>query len=194
VVVGEGAPVEIGRWLGAREHNQGPGKLSRVLGRAMAAWWRLPTMTRGSPEKGIGRRRRLELGGLTAGEIGVQKERVPVADVAEQKGEGDKASTCMNYCGSEVAAGGCSGRPWRAHGRTARRGTEPGSGRGLRVDGEEAGGGRRRPAQRRPGELHRRQSKGGRGAEDRGGSEEEEEREQVRRTSLEFSESSRASR
>jgi hypothetical protein len=54
----------------------------------------------------------------------MQKERVPVADVAEQKGEGDKASTRMNYCGSEVAAGGCSGRPWRAHGRTAREGKE----------------------------------------------------------------------
>jgi hypothetical protein len=118
VVVGEGVPVEIGRWLGAREHKQGPGKLSKVSGRAMAAWWRLPMATRGSPEKGIGRWRRRELGRLMAGEFGMQKERVLVGDGAEQKEEGDKASSCGNYCGSEVAAGGCSGRSWRAQGRT----------------------------------------------------------------------------
>jgi hypothetical protein len=43
------------------------------------------------------------------GEFGMQKERVPVADGAKQQGEGDKASSCRNYCGGEVVVGGCSG-------------------------------------------------------------------------------------
>jgi hypothetical protein len=121
-IVGNRAPAKIGGLLGAGKHKQGPMKLSRVSRKAMAAWWWLPMATRGAPEKGIGRRRRRELGRLTAGEFGMQKERVPVVDGAEQKGEGDKASSRGNYYGGEVAAGGCSGRPWRARGRTARKG------------------------------------------------------------------------
>jgi hypothetical protein len=152
----------------------------------------LPTATSTSPEGRSGRRKQLELGVLATGGLAVQLEQAQATDVAEQKGEGDKASMRVIYRGGEVAAGGCSGRPWRAQGRTARRGIGPSSGRGLRVEGGEAGGGQRWPARRWPGELHRRQSRGGRGAEDKGGAEEEE-REQARRTSLKFSESSRAS-
>jgi hypothetical protein len=74
-LVGNGALVGVGGRLGAGKQKQGPGELSRVSGRAMAAWWRLPTAAQGSSEKGIGRRRRLELGMLTAGELGVQLER-----------------------------------------------------------------------------------------------------------------------
>jgi hypothetical protein len=130
-------------------------------------------------------RGRWELGVLAAGELAVQLERSQATGVAEQKGQGDKASSRGNYCGSEVAAGGCSGRPWRAHGRTARREKRSRAWRGRRVGGSEAGGGRRRSAQRRPeGKLHRRQSRRSRGAEDRGGLEEEEEREEVWRTGL----------
>jgi hypothetical protein len=130
-------------------------------------------------------RGRWELGVLAAGELAVQLERAQATGVAEQKGEGDKASSRRNYYGGEVAAGGCSGRPWRAHGRTTRREKRSGAWRGRRVGGREAGGGWRRPAQWRPeGELHRRQSRRSRGAEDRGGLQEEEEREEVRRTGL----------
>jgi hypothetical protein len=131
------------------------------------------------------RRGRWELGVLAAGGLAVQLERAQATGVAEQKREGNKASSHGNYRGGEVAAGGCSGRPWCAHGRTARREKRSRAWRGRRVEGREAGGGRRRPAQRRAeGELHRRQSRTSRGAEGRGGSEEEEEREEVRRTGL----------
>jgi hypothetical protein len=184
VIVGEGASVGIGRWLGAREHERWSGKLAEELAGAMGDRRLLPTATSTSPE---------ELGVLAAGGLAVQLERAQATGVAEQKGEGDKASMRAIYRGGEVAAGGCSGRPRRAQGRIARRGTGPSSGRGLRVEGGEAGGGRRRPARWRPGEMHWRQSRGGRGPEDRGGAEEEEEREQARRTSLKFLESSRAS-
>jgi hypothetical protein len=103
---------------------------------------------------------------LTAGGLAVQLERAQVANVTEQNGEGDKASARVNYCAQD---------------RTAGRGTEPGTGRGRRVEGGEAGGGAVVVAERRrPGELYRRRSRGGRG--NRGGSEEEEEREKVRRT------------
>jgi hypothetical protein len=193
VVVGEGASVGIGRRLGAREHERRSGKLAEELAGAMGDRRLLPTATSTSPEGRSGRRKQLELGVLAAGGLAVQLERAQATGVAEQKGEGDKASMRAIYHRGEVAAGGCSGRPWRVQGRTARRGTGPSSGRGLRVEGGEAGGGRRRPARQRPGELHRRQSRGGRGAEDKGGAEEEEEREKARRTSLKFSESSRAS-
>jgi hypothetical protein len=49
-----------------------------------------------------------------------------------------------------VAAGGQLGTPWRAWRRAARRGTEPGLGRGRRVEGEEAGGGEAAAAERWP--------------------------------------------
>jgi hypothetical protein len=68
-LVGNGALVGVGGRLGAGKHKQGPGELSRVSGRAMAAWWRLPTVAWGSPEEGIRRRRRRELGMRTAGKI-----------------------------------------------------------------------------------------------------------------------------
>jgi hypothetical protein len=50
-----------------------------------------------------------------------------------------------------VAAGGRLGTPWRVWRRAARRGTEPGLGRGRRVEGEEAGGGAAAAAERWPG-------------------------------------------
>jgi hypothetical protein len=104
-IISNHTPAKIGGFLGAGKHKQGSRKLSRVSGRIMVAWLRLPTATRGSSEKGIGRRRRWELRRLTAGEFGMQKERVPVADGAKQQGEGDKAGSHGNYCGGEVAAG-----------------------------------------------------------------------------------------
>jgi hypothetical protein len=97
-----------GSW-GAGEHKQGPGKLSSGSGRAMDAWWRLPTAARVSPERRNGRRRRLGLGVLTARKPGVQMDQVQVSGVAEHKGEGNKASTHAEHCGGEVAAGGGSG-------------------------------------------------------------------------------------
>jgi hypothetical protein len=54
VVVGEGAPVEIGRRLGAREHEWRSGKLAEELAGAMGGRWLLPTVTRGSPERKSG--------------------------------------------------------------------------------------------------------------------------------------------
>jgi hypothetical protein len=108
-LVGNGALVGVRGRLGAGKHKQGPGKLSTGSGRAMDTWWRLPMAARGSPEMGIGRRRRLLLGMLTAREPGVQLEQVQAAGVTKQKGEGDKASTRAECCGGEVAAGGGSG-------------------------------------------------------------------------------------
>jgi hypothetical protein len=108
-LVGNGTLVGVRGWMGAGKHKQGPGRLSRVSGRVMDTWWRLPTAARGSPEKGIGRRRRMELRMLMARELGVQLERVQVAHVAEQRGEGDKASTRTKYYDGEVAAGGARG-------------------------------------------------------------------------------------
>jgi hypothetical protein len=110
-LVGNGAPVGVGGRLGIGEHKQGPGKLPRWSGRAMDAWWRLPTAARGSPERRNGRRRRLGLGVLTARKPGVQMDQVQAAGVAEHKGEGNKASTRAEHCGGEVAAGGGSGGP-----------------------------------------------------------------------------------
>jgi hypothetical protein len=68
-----------------------------------------------------------------------------------------------------VAAGGRLGIPWRTRRRAARRGTEPGLGRGRRVEEGEAGGGAAAAAERRPGgALHRRQEKQSRAARARG--------------------------
>jgi hypothetical protein len=82
----------------------------------------LPTATSTSSEGRSGRRKQLELGVLAAGGVAVQLERAQVTDVAEQKGEEDKANTRVNYGCGEVAAGGCSGKPWRVQGRTASEG------------------------------------------------------------------------
>jgi hypothetical protein len=61
-LVGSGALAGVRRRLGAGKYKQRLEKLPEVSERAMAAWWRLPTVTRSSPEEGIGRRRRRELG------------------------------------------------------------------------------------------------------------------------------------
>jgi hypothetical protein len=122
VIVGEGASVGIGRWLGAREHEWRSGKLVEELAGVMGGRRLLPTVTSTSPEGRSGRWKQLELGVLAVGGLAVQLERAQATGVAEQNGEGDKASTRVIYRGGEVAAGGCSWRPWRAQGRTAREG------------------------------------------------------------------------
>jgi hypothetical protein len=66
VVVGGRALAKIGGRLWAVKHKQGSGKLARGSVRAMGARWWLSTVTRGSPERKSGRRRRLELGVCTA--------------------------------------------------------------------------------------------------------------------------------
>jgi hypothetical protein len=62
VIVGNRAPTKIGGRLGAGKYKQGLGKLARGSVRAMGARWWLSTVTRGSPERKSGWRRRLELG------------------------------------------------------------------------------------------------------------------------------------
>jgi hypothetical protein len=127
VIVGEGASVGIGRRPGAREHEWRSGKLAGELAGAVDVRRVLPTVTSTSPEEGNGRRKQLELGRLTARELAVGLERAQATGVAKQKGEEDKASLRGSYCGGEVAAGRCSGKPWRARSKTAGREIEPGS-------------------------------------------------------------------
>jgi hypothetical protein len=66
VVVGDRASARIGGRLGTGKHKQRSGKLARGSVRAMGARWWLSTVTRSSPERRSGRRRRLELGVCTA--------------------------------------------------------------------------------------------------------------------------------
>jgi hypothetical protein len=51
--------------------------------------------------------------------------------------------------GDDMAAGGGSGRSWRARGRAAREGNRAGTGRGQRVEVIPAGGGAAAAAERR---------------------------------------------
>jgi hypothetical protein len=76
VVVGNCAPAKIGGRLGAGEHEQRSGKLARGSVRAMGTRWWLCTVTRGSPERRSGRRRRLGLWVHTAREKEVQTSSV----------------------------------------------------------------------------------------------------------------------
>jgi hypothetical protein len=89
--------------------------------------------------------------------------------------------------GDDVEAGRRLGTPWRARRRAAKRGTEPGLGRGdAWKEGKQEVSGDDGRAAARGKALHRRQE----GGQSRAGQhvpEEEEEREKVRRTCLEIS-------
>jgi hypothetical protein len=66
----------VGRRLGVGKYKQVPGELLKGSVSAMAAWMWLPTVTQSSPEEGVGRRRRRELGVGLARKLAVQTERV----------------------------------------------------------------------------------------------------------------------
>jgi hypothetical protein len=127
VIVGEGALVGIGRWPVAGEHEWRSKKLAGELTGAVDGRRVLPTATSTAPEEESRRRKQLGLGKLTTGELAMQLDQAQATGVAKQKGEADKASLRGSYCGGEVAAGRCSGKPWRARSRTAGRESEAGS-------------------------------------------------------------------
>jgi hypothetical protein len=126
VIVGKGAPVEIGGWLGAGEHGQRSGKLARGSVRAMGTRWWLSTATRGSPERRSGRRRRLELGVCTTRGKEVQMVSLRSPSSVGQKRRGEELGVSTEHGGDDVAAGRRLGTLWHARRRAARRGTEPG--------------------------------------------------------------------
>jgi hypothetical protein len=182
----------IGRRLGAREHEWRSGKLVEEQAGAMGGRRLLPTATITSPERRSGRWKQLELGVLVAGGLAVQLERAQATGVAKQKGEGDKASTRVFAAAARWRPAGARGDRGTCkagqQGR-ARAASKVGVTRGERRQQEMNSGDGGRAAAR--GRALRRWQKGKQRS--RGGSEEEEETDQARRTSLEFSESSRAS-
>jgi hypothetical protein len=138
-LVGNCALVGVRGRLGVGRHKQGPGKLSRGSERAMDTRWRRPTATRGSPEKRIGRRRRLGLVMLTAREPGVQLEQVQAAALLSRREREIRQARARNTAAARWRPAGARG----GHGarKTGQRGRARAAGKVWATRGE--GGSRR---------------------------------------------------
>jgi hypothetical protein len=183
-IVGNRAPAKIEGLLGAGKHKQGPGKLARVSGEAMAAWWRLPTRPvvhrrRGSGGEGDG-----SSGGLRLGNLECRRNEYQLLMVLSRREreirQARKGITAATRWRPAGARGGHGAREAGQQGKAraaGKVGVTRGEGRQQEVDGGDGG----RVAAR--GRALRQRQKGKQRS--RGGSEEEERGEKVQGAHIE---------